>query len=145
MDLLQHLSYFYNFMPRLSTYSNYDYPEGEEQVMPWEFWTDEQRSLVIKEGYKDLVLTSTEVKPYLNASRIHFYTQWLVPIIAAGVCYGPLRVSLLAHSYRRHPHIGFRSRNKIIQIVRCCLEASLLLGLTLALSTSKSKVNKFEH
>jgi hypothetical protein len=45
-------------MPRLSTYSNYDYPEGEEQTMPWEFWTDEERSLVIKGGYRDLVLSS---------------------------------------------------------------------------------------
>lgn len=78
--------------------------------MPWEFWTDEERSLVIKEGYKDLVLSSAEVKPYLNASRIHFYAQWLVPIVAAGVCYGPLRVSLLASAYRKHPQLGFRSK-----------------------------------
>ncbi len=28
-------------MPRLSSYSNFDYPDGEEQIMPWEFWTDE--------------------------------------------------------------------------------------------------------
>lgn len=85
--------------------------------MPWEFWTDEERSLVIREGYKDLVLTSNEVKPYLNASRLHFYTQWLVPIVAAGVCYGPLRVSLLASAYRKHPSIGLRSRKRIIQVV----------------------------
>ena len=84
-------------MPRLSTYSNYDYPEGEEQIMPWEFWTDEERSLVIKEGYKDLVLSSTEVKPYLNASRAHFYTQWIVPLVAAGVCFGASR----SHHARR--------------------------------------------
>lgn len=96
--------------------------------MPWEFWTDEERSLVIKEGYKDLVLSSAEVKPYLNASRIHFYAQWLVPIVAAGVCYGPLRVSLLASAYRKHPQLGFRSKRWIIKAVRCCSEVSLLCG-----------------
>jgi hypothetical protein len=47
-----------NCMPRLSTYSNFDYPDGQERNMPWEFWTEEERALVIKEGYKDLVLTS---------------------------------------------------------------------------------------
>lgn len=45
-------------MPKLSLYSNFDYPEGQEQLMPWEFWTEEEKALVIKEGYKDLVLTS---------------------------------------------------------------------------------------
>lgn len=39
-------------MPRLSTYSNYDYPDGEEQVMPWEFWTEEEKALVIGRSYK---------------------------------------------------------------------------------------------
>jgi hypothetical protein len=117
-------------MPRLSTYSNFDYPEGEEQIMPWEFWTDEERSLVIKEGYKDLVLSSAEVKPYLNASRLHFYTQWLVPLAAAGVCFGPLRVSLLANAYRRHPNIGLRRRSCAIQRVRCCWEVSRWGGST---------------
>ncbi len=113
--------------------------------MPWEFWTDEERSLVIKEGYKDLVLTSTEVKPYLNASKAHFYAQWLIPIIAAGVCYGPLRVSLLARSYRKSPSIGFKSTQQITQIVPCCLEVSPSPGSTLALSTFRSKASRFEH
>ena len=45
-------------MPKLSLYSNFDYPDGQEQIMPWEFWTEEEKALVIKEGYKDLVLTS---------------------------------------------------------------------------------------
>jgi hypothetical protein len=45
-------------MPSLSSYSNFDYPEGEEQIMPWEFWTEEERSLVIRDSYKDLTLTS---------------------------------------------------------------------------------------
>lgn len=106
-------------MPRLSSYSNYDYPEGEEQVMPWEFWTEEERSLVIKEGYKDLILTSKEVKPYLNASRAHFYTQWIVPILALGVSFGPLRVSLLAKAYRKHPSLGYQSKYKNTQVVLC--------------------------
>ena len=35
-------------MPRLSSYSNFDYPDGEEQIMPWVYWTDEERSLVIR-------------------------------------------------------------------------------------------------
>lgn len=92
--------------------------------MPWEFWTDEERSLVIKEGYKDLVLTSAEVKPYLNASRLHFYTQWLVPLLAAGVAFGPLRVSLLASAYRKHPNIGLRRTPVPIQRAPCWWEVS---------------------
>lgn len=96
-------------MPKLSTYSNYDYPDGEEQIMPWEFWTEEEKALVIRESYRDLSLTSKEVKPYLDASRIHFYTQWIVPIAAASVAFGPLRGSILANYYRRSAAVGFRS------------------------------------
>ena len=77
--------------------------------MPWEFWTEEERSLVIREGYKDLVLTSAEVKPYLDASRLHFFTQWLVPIAAAAACFGPLKGTLLRSAYKKHPSLGFRS------------------------------------
>lgn len=96
-------------MPRLSSYSNFDYPDGEERIMPWEFWTEEERSLVIRESYKGLSLTSSEVKPYLDASRLHFWTQWIVPLAAAGVCFGPLRGTLLASSYKKHLYIGLRS------------------------------------
>lgn len=95
-------------MPRLSTYSNYDYPEGEEQVMPWEFWTEEERALVIREGYKDLAVTSAEVKPYLQASRAHFYTQWLAPILVAGLAFGPLKSTLLAKAYGKHASLGLK-------------------------------------
>jgi hypothetical protein len=96
-------------MPQLSSYSNLDYPDGEERIMPWEFWTEEERSLVIKEGYRDLVLNSREVKPYLDASRMHFYTQWLVPLAVAGLTFGPLRGSVFANAYKKHPTIGLRS------------------------------------
>ena len=109
--------YNYKIMPRLSLYSNLDYPDGEERIMPWEFWTEEERSLVIKEGYKDLVLSSKEVKPYLDASRVHFYTQWIVPLAVAGLCFGPLRGSLLAKAYKKHPSVGFKSKDVVIQAV----------------------------
>lgn len=108
-------------MPRLSTYSNFDYPDGQERIMPWEFWTEEERSLVIREGYKDLVLTSQEVKPYLNASRLHFYGQWLGPLAAAAICFGPLRGTLLANCYKKHPFVGMRCNNNLIQQVQLCL------------------------
>lgn len=107
-------------MPRLSSYSNFDYPEGEERIMPWEFWTEEEKSLVIKEGYKDLILTSKEVKPYLNCSRLHFYTQWLVPIAAAAICFGPLRATLLANAYKKHQTLGLKCILGVMQIVRLC-------------------------
>ena len=98
-------------MPRLSTYSNYDYPEGEEQVMPWEFWTEEERSLVIREAYKDLSVTSAEVKPFLQASRTHFYTQWLGPIGFAALAFGPLRGTLLSKAYRKHVNLGLKCKS----------------------------------
>lgn len=115
-------------MPRLSTYSNFDYPDGEEQVMPWEFWTEEERSLVIREAYKDLTLTSAEVKPYLNASRIHFYSQWLVPIAAAALAFGPLRSTLLAKSYKKHPSLGLRSTPCATQAAPPCSGVSRSSG-----------------
>lgn len=96
-------------MPKLSSYSNFDYPEGQEEIMPWEFWTEEERSLVIREGYRDLVLSSPEVKQYLNVSRTHFWTQWLVPLGVAGALVGPAR-NILAGSFRRHLTVGYKRR-----------------------------------
>ena len=115
-------------MPRLSTYSNFDYPDGQEQIMPWEFWTEEERSLVIGEGYKDLVLTSKEVKPYLDASRLHFYTQWVVPLAAAALCFGPFRGSVLANAYKKHPFVGYRSKQKVTQLAAPSREVSRCFG-----------------
>lgn len=95
-------------MPRLSTYSNLDYADGDEEILPWEFWTDEERSLVIKEGYKNLIITSPEIKSYLNTSRLHFWTQWLVPLAVAGLAFGPLKSTFFASSYRTHPTLGLK-------------------------------------
>jgi hypothetical protein len=42
-------------MPRFSTYAA-DYSKNE--TVPWYFWTDEERSYVIKQAYERLYLTS---------------------------------------------------------------------------------------
>ena len=96
--------------------------------MSWKYWTDEERSLVIRESYRDCVLTSKEVKPYLDASRIHFYTQWIVPLAAAFICFGPFRGTLLANAYKKHPSIGFRSIIVVMQAVQLCLVVLLYYG-----------------
>ena len=86
--------------------------------MPWKFWTEQERSLVIREAYKDLTLTSKEFKPYLDESRIHFYTQWS----ASSNCWSllwPLRATLLASAYNKHPSLGFRSIFIIIKTAHC--------------------------
>ena len=75
--------------------------------MPWEFWTEEERSLVIREGYRDLIITSPEVKQYLDVSRTHFWTQWLVPLGVAAAVFGPFR-GIFAHSFRQHVTVGYK-------------------------------------
>ncbi len=42
-------------MPRFSTYT-LDY--STQETLPWYFWTDEERSYVIKQAYDRLYLTS---------------------------------------------------------------------------------------
>ena len=135
--------YIYLIMPRLSTYSNFDYPDGEERIMPWEFWTDEERSLVIREGYKDLIINSKQVKPYLDASRLHFYTQWLVPLTAAALCFGPFRGSLLANVYKKSPLLGYKCMSSSIQTAQPSPAVSLSLGSTSVPSTSRRKTSKY--
>lgn len=96
-------------MPRLSTYSNFDYPDGEERVFPWEFWTEEEKALVIRESYRDSSIFSPEVKAYLDSSRVHFWTQWLVPLTVTGLLLGPLRAPLFGKAFKKHRYIGYRS------------------------------------
>ena len=100
-------------MPRLSTYSNFDYPDGEEQVFPWEFWTEEEKALVIRESYKIGSIFSKEVKPYLDSSRVHFWTQWLVPISAFALLLGPLKRPLFGSAFMKHRYIGYRSTSTL--------------------------------
>ena len=44
-------------MVKLSLYSC-DYEEGKFEDMPWDFWTDEEKSQVIYQAYKDNVIKS---------------------------------------------------------------------------------------
>ena len=65
---------------------------------------------MIKEGYRNLAISSAEVKSYLDVSRIHFWTQWLVPIGVAAAVLGPLKGTLLASSFRKHHYVGYKRR-----------------------------------
>jgi hypothetical protein len=86
-------------MPRFSTYAA-DYSRLE--TVPWYFWTDEERSYVIKQAYERLYLTSEEVKPYLNVTRTHYYAQWLVPAaLAVGYQFGLKKLSFFNKFYRK--------------------------------------------
>lgn len=44
-------------MVKLSNY-NGAYEEGKFELMPWEFWTDEDKSQVIYNAYKQHILSS---------------------------------------------------------------------------------------
>jgi hypothetical protein len=75
--------------------------------MPWEFWTEEERSHVINQAYKQRYLTSKEVKPYLSASATHMITKYLGPILSGVFYFGFLKTTFALPLYRRSPTIGF--------------------------------------
>ena len=83
----------------------YDNPNDYE-VKYWEIWTDEERSLVIGEAYKRMILNSSEVQPYLSTSRMHSITQWLVPLSLAAVYQGVLKNTAFKTFYRMSPNMG---------------------------------------
>lgn len=86
-------------MPRFSTYTA-DYSTLE--TMPWYFWTDEERSYVIKQAYERLYLTSEQVKPYLDVTRRHYYSQYAVPAaLGAGYFFGLKHISPFRTFYRK--------------------------------------------
>lgn len=97
-------------MPKLSMYSNDIYRGDEGETMPWEFWTDEEKSLVIQNGYRRLILTSKDIRSYLNTTRAHFYTQWLGPISAFAFSNVVLRTTVFSSAYKKHPMIGHRCK-----------------------------------
>lgn len=47
-------------MVKLSSYSN-NYDDGKFEDLPWYFWTDEEKSLVIRNAYRDKMLKSKEI------------------------------------------------------------------------------------
>jgi hypothetical protein len=75
--------------------------------MPWEFWTEEEKSQVIYAAYKERYLTSKDVKPYLDTARQHMVTQFLGPILAGAAYYGFFKHSFASPLYRRSPTLGF--------------------------------------
>lgn len=92
-------------MVRLSSYSN-GYDNTGIVVTPWEFWTEEEKSQVIYQAYKDHYLNSGEVKKYLDISKRHMYTQFLVPALSGVAYFGILKDSLFKGLYRRSPYYG---------------------------------------
>lgn len=68
-------------MSRLSQYTT-GYDSDEKEDMPWDFWTDEERSWVIFQGYERFMLKSSEVAPYLRSSRINILGNLLFPVVA---------------------------------------------------------------
>jgi len=68
------------------------------------------------------------VKSYLDASRIHFYTQWIVPLAVGALCFGPLRGTVLANAYKKHPSLGYKSIVVVMQAAPLSLEVSLSSG-----------------
>jgi hypothetical protein len=92
-------------MVKLSSYS-YGYEDGNFEPLPWEFWTEEEKSQVIYQAYKSHYLTSTEVKPYLDVSRRHMITQFLGPVAAVYTYFGYFKNNIALPLYRRSPKIG---------------------------------------
>lgn len=67
-------------MAKLSLYTTgMDTPHQE---MPWDFWTDEEKSYVIWQGYDKFLYKSAEVEEYLKASRWLNVTNWLFPVVS---------------------------------------------------------------
>lgn len=92
-------------MVKLSSYSN-GYDDSNYRLTPWEFWTEEEKSLVINKAYEGHYLTSKEVKKYLDVSRRHMFTQFIVPVLSGVTYFGLLKNSLLQGLYRKSPYYG---------------------------------------
>lgn len=65
-------------MAKLSMYSN---PDESKQYMPWDFWTDEERSYVINQAYTEFFLKPEEIQPYLRRGRLLTLTNWIFPVV----------------------------------------------------------------
>lgn len=100
-------------MVKLSSYSN-NYDDGKFEDLPWYFWTAEEKSVVIRNAYADKTLNSKEIKPFLNASRTHAITQFVVPAAAAILYFGPLRTTLASSFFRRSQNIGIGGKISVI-------------------------------
>lgn len=106
-------------MPRFSTYTA-DYSKLE--TLPWYFWTDEERSYVIKQAYERLYLTSEEVKPYLEVTKRHYISQWAVPAaLAVSYHYGLKNLSFFNTFYRKSQTQGRLGTFNLIQSGTCIL------------------------
>ena len=84
------------------------------RLTPWEFWTEEEKSHVIHEAYREHYLDSAEVKKYLDISKKHMYTQFLIPALAGVGYFGFLKDTVFRGLYRKSPHYGLLGINKLI-------------------------------
>lgn len=126
-------------MPRFSTYTA-DYSRLE--TVPWYFWTDEERSYVIKQGYERLYLSSEEVKPYLDVTKRHYITQWLVPAaLAVTYQFGLKNLSFFNTFYRKSQAQG-RLGTIIFNKSRSSILRSLYMALVKLQSILYSKITK---
>ena len=102
-------------MVKLSSYSN-GYDNMPIRLTPWEFWTEEEKSQVIHQAYRDHYLESGEVKKYLDISKKHMYTQFLVPGLVGVGYFGFLKDTVFKGLYRRSPTHGLLGIHDSIQV-----------------------------
>jgi hypothetical protein len=67
-------------MAKLSLYTSGPIEPKEE--MAWDFWTDEEKSYVVWQGYDRYLLKSSEVKEYLHHSRMLSITNFAFPVVS---------------------------------------------------------------
>jgi hypothetical protein len=82
-------------MAKLSLYTT-GYDEVKKDL-PWDFWTDEEKSWVINQGYERFMLKSDELKSYLRSSRLLTITNALVPMATLFASYA---------FFKRSAHVG---------------------------------------
>ena len=129
-------------MVKLSSYSN-GYDNMPVRLTPWEFWTEEEKSHVIHEAYRGHYLESPEVKKYLDISKKHMYTQFLVPALAGVGYFGLLKDTVFKGLFRRSPTHGFVGIHPLIKVELRSSPPLPCTGLMKALFTmQKSKLKK---
>jgi hypothetical protein len=87
-------------MARLSQYTTgYD---SNTEDLPWDFWTDEERSWVISQGYERYMLKSKEVSGYLWYSRCNQISNLVFPVaVFAASCFLTGRSINVGRTYLR--------------------------------------------
>lgn len=88
-------------MSWLSLYGITNYEKEGGEIKLWRGWTNEEKAYVVKEAYEKYYINSSDIKEYLNASRLNTISNIIFPVATFTLYHNFIQKSLFPRYFNK--------------------------------------------